>query len=90
MAATMAVVLLFASLAYGELTCDLAQGALNGLRVGGATNPASLASILNELPVILESFIPQTAFYKFLGRGVEIVTKQRERIDMRAVRLVFS
>jgi len=76
MAATVAAFLLFVSPAYGELICDLSQGALNGLRIGGATNPASLVSILNELPVIPESFVPQTEFYKFLGRGVEIVTQE--------------
>jgi len=72
----MAAVLLFSSLAYGELSCDLSQGSLNGLRIGGAANPAALVSILNELPVIPESFVPQTEFYKFLAHGVEIVTQE--------------
>jgi hypothetical protein len=78
MAAVVAVFLLFASLAYGKLTCDLAQGSLNGLRIGRAANPAALKSILNQAPVIPESFVPQTEFYKFLGRGVEIVTQEVE------------
>lgn len=36
MVVAMAAALLFASIAYGELSCDLSQGALNGLRIGGA------------------------------------------------------
>jgi len=78
MAAIMAAIMLLTSLAYGELSCDLAQGTLNGLRVGGATDSAALKSILNEPPVIPESFVPQTEFYKFLGRGIEIVTQEVE------------
>ncbi|RPI78945.1 MAG: hypothetical protein EHM45_04720 [Desulfobacteraceae bacterium] len=70
-AAVMVSILLFASLAYGKLSCDLSQGALNGLRVGGATNPAAMGTAVNGVPVISESFVSQTEFYKFLVHGIE-------------------